>query len=389
MNVDQMLRYLADQRQALQQLISQLEEIQVRFNAQYDSFKAEHDATLDHVTRHVAEHLDTIGPDLRTAISDRLPLERERIDERRQQVAHQYLPKRQEAADTLLQQAQAELARLQTMNPALDEQEEVLKRNRTELETRLAELNAEIRAKSRGLGVLLHFRAINNADRERQRLLGRLEALDESLYKVRSEWQHLRQEVEKEQKDLQERWQLESIAVARLRSELDQLSDPVLCEDLALRRATRHTLDTLKKPLPSPDPRLENDLRRMADLNIHTDAYHEGLAAVGGLIGLLGGIDSGMQAICRSVESLAKEQEMHRAYLKALSFHLPERVRAFHSQWSGLIGQFEDETVIGEHPATFADTLTPLLQASLSQTSIESMFADLGAAITQATATWH
>jgi hypothetical protein len=389
MQAQQLLDYLTEQRQLLEELIAQLDEIQVYFNARYDSFKYQHDTTLDHVTQQIVTRLDTLGPELQEAISERLPLEYERIEERLQKVTEEYLPRRHKAADALMEQAQAELAQLRSLNPQLDQQEEELKSDRARIVKRLSELNDEIRTKSRGLGVIRHLLAINNADRERQRLLGKLEAIDESLYHVRNEWNRQRQETEKRQTDLQERWQLESIAVARLRAEIDQISDPALRDDLALRRAIRHVLDTLKKPVATPDSELEVDLQQMVELNIQTDAYHEGLAAVGGLIGLLRGIDSGMQAISRSVEGLIKEQQMHSAYLAALSFDLSHRTKAFHSLWPSLAKQFADENLIGEHPAKFAASTGPLLENSLSESSIEGMFQDLGASIQAATSAWQ
>jgi DNA repair exonuclease SbcCD ATPase subunit len=387
MRAEQMLRYLSDQRQMLQELVNQLDEIQIQFNAQYDSFKAQHDATLDRVTQKIANNVEAVRPDLRAAIRKNQQQEQDQIGERLQKVANEYLPKRLEAADALMKQAEAERNQLRTLNPQLDQQEEELKQQRAELASRLAELNTEIKAKSRGLGVILHFIAINNADRERQRIIGKLEALEEALYSVRQEWDQRREEAEQSQSDLQQRWQLESIAVARLRTELDQLQDPAHREELSLLRAVRRTLDSLKEPVP--DSELGVDLRQMVELNIQTDDYHEALAAVGGLIGLLRGIDSGLQAINQSVESLVKEQEMHSAYLGALSFSLSDRTRAFHSQWPGLVKEFSDENLIGEHPARFAATIQPLLQAPLSQSSIESMFEDLGASITKATASWQ
>lgn len=388
MNADKVLRYLDQQQKAIQALIDQLDEVQVAFNAQFDDFKARHDDNLDQLTDRIAGHLEAISPELRAAIDERLPEERRQIEERRQKVREQYLPQRRQAADDLLADAQAELERLRALNPKLDKREERLKRKRAKLEARLAELNEEIRVKSRGLGVVRHFLAITQADRERQQIIGKLEANNESLHEVRREWESKRQEVEEHQADYQERWQLESMAVARLQAELDGLDDEVRREDLALHRAVRHVLDEIKEPLPSADPEIDAGLRDMVQLNIQTDAYHEGLASVGGLIGLAGGVRSGLEAVGQSVDGLRREQRMHSDYLKALSFSLPDRVEDFHEQWPALAKQFTDEEVIGAHPAQFTAAVEPLLEGPLSQASIEAMFGDLAGMIKQATAQW-
>ena len=388
LKANEMLRYLEEQSHAIEALTDQLNEVQIEFNAQFDQFKAQHDATLDHLTDQVAERMETVGPQLRESIQERIPEERHRIDERRQKVREEYLPRRVQAADGLLSQAQAEVAELRALNPRLDEQEESLKSEKAELETQLDSLNEEIRQKSRGLGVLRHFVSITQADRERQRIIGKLEVTNKRLQNTRREWEHQRLQTEQNQADLQQRWQLEGIAVARLRSELDQLDDPAHRETLALRRAIRYVLDNLKDPPATPDAELEGSLREMAELNVQTDTYHEGLASVGGLIGLLGGLYSGMEAIHKGVKGLVGEQQMHSAYLKPLSFTLPPRAEAFHQQWPALAKQFSEEKVIGAHPASFSVAVESLLTGPLSQATIEAVFQDLGDMIERSTAAW-
>lgn len=388
MNASKILDYLDGQQLAIENLIGQLDEIQVAFNAQFDQFKSQHDAMLDRLTDQLAGRLDDIDPALRMAVDQRLPMERRHIDERRQKVQEDYLPRRQQAADELLTQAQVELAELRALNPRLDAREEELKSERAKLESLLEGLNEAIRRKSRGFGVVRHFLSITRDDRQRQRIVGKLELINDSLLQVRREWEDKHEETRASQAKLQEQWQLESIAVARLQSELDQLDDRFRCEDLALRRAIRHVLDALKEPVSSSDAKLAAGLKEMVELNVQTDAYHEGLASVGGLIGLLRGIISGLQAIHKSIDGLRREQEMHSAYLRPLDFALPARVEAFHKQWPTLARQFHDEKTHAAQPAAFAIAIQPLLEGPLSQASIESMFNDMGAMIERATANW-
>lgn len=388
MTANEILRYLDAQSQAIEALIDQLNEVQVAFNAQFDQFKAQHDASLDHLTEQVAMRMDEIGPELRQAVEQRVLEEHRRIEERRHQVEEVYLPKRRQAAENLLVRAQSELTELRALNPQVDEQEESLKREKAELETQLAGLNERIRRESRGLGVILNFLSITQADRERQRVLGKLDVVNEMLFKTRREWERQRQEAEEHQATLQQEWQLESIAVARLRSEIDQLGDEAQCNSLARRRAIRHVLDHLAEVSISSNTELEAKLGEMVELNEQTDAYHAGLASVGGFVGLLRGIDSGMEAIHKSVMGLLREQQMHSAYLKELSFALPPRVEAFHKRWTALANQFADEEVLGVHPGSFSAAVEPLLEGPFSQENIEAMFSDLGTMITRATAAW-
>jgi hypothetical protein len=393
MDADQTIEYISQQESAIQELIEQLDEVQVAFNAQFDEFKAQHDASLDHLTNSISALIGagqptSVSPKLQAAVEKRLPKEQELIEQRRLKIREQYLPQRNQAADELLAKAQAEMAQLRALNPQLDKREEKLKRLKAKLEGQLSELNELIRQKSRGLGVVRHFIAITKADGERQRVIGRLEGVQDSLFEVRRIWEAEQHKASDLQKAYQEQWQLESIAVARLQSELDQLNDEERREDLALRRAIRQVVDNLRESTLGPDPELDERLAEMVMLNVHTDAYHEGLASVGGMIGLLRGILSGLAAIRKSVEGLGNEQRMHSSYLAPLRFALPAQVETFHGQWPALARQFADEREIGAHPSDFASAVTPWLQDGLSEANIEAMFNDLGTMIERATAAW-
>lgn len=388
MDANQLLLYLQRQRQAIEALVNQLDEVQVAFNAEFDSFKARHDDTLDRLVDRVAGSVDASHLALRALVDTRLPEELERIEERRARLREEYLPQRRQVAAGLLQQAQAEMAEMRTLNPELDEREEVLKGQKVELEAGLTTLNDDIRRWSRGLGVVRHFIDITRADRERHRILGRLETINEALYAVRTEWDKRQGAIAEHQAELQERWQLESIAAAKLQSELDQLDDDACRYDLAHRRAIRHVLDNLTEPMPGSDPELDKGLAEMVNLNVETDAYHAGLASVGGLIGLARGVSSGLEAIARSIEGLQREQQMHSAYLETLSFTLPAGVERFQKQWPALALKFADEKEIRSHPAAFSAAVKPIVEGPLSEDSIEAMFRALGAMIQQSTSRW-
>ncbi|HSJ57474.1 MAG TPA: hypothetical protein VLC95_09855 [Anaerolineae bacterium] len=391
MNANQLLSYLDDQSRAIQAAVSELDEIQVAFNAQFDQFKARHDLTLARLTGEVFDRLAkdrAVAPSLRAAIEQRVPEETRLLEERRTRLREEHLSRRRAAADELLARAQAELAHMRELNPKLDKGEEALKRQKAKLEAELTALNETIREKSRGLGVVRHFLDITRADRERHRILGKLEAVNERLFRVRKRWDEARAKIEQNQAALQEQWQLENVAVARLQAELDMLDDETQRRDLAVRRAIHHVLDNLKTPVTGGDPDLDTRVAEMVELNVHTDAYHDGLAGAGGLIGLLRGIDSGLEAIRKSVDGLKHEQEMHSAYLKPLDFRLPDSVEAFHKRWPELARRFVDEKTVAGHPAEFAADVAPLLEGPLSQPSIEKMFNTLGQMIEHATSAW-
>jgi len=388
MNAQDVLGSLAEGTRSIERLIGQLDEIQVAFNARFDALVAQKGSLVDRLVELMASSPEAMPSELRPAVDEEMVRQREQLDERRRKLHREYLPQRERAADELLQQAQAQLAQLRAANPSLNEREEAHKKLKAELEAGLAQRNDEIRRLSRGLGVALRFGAISRADRDRQRSIGKLEAVNASIRDVRQEWDQLRSQIEKEQTSSRERWQLEKIAVARLRTELDQLDNDRTRESLALRRALRVTLETLTSAPAAPDPGLASGLEELAALNVEAGQYEKGLAAVGGLVGLCRGIADGTGAVIKSIEGLKGEQDMHSAHLKPLRFSLPAECESLHRQWPVLASQFADEKLLGNHPLDFAASVQPILNGPLSQKTIEATFKALGVMISQATANW-
>lgn len=388
MNAEQVIRTIAGYQEAISRVVVQLEEIQVAFNAQFDDFKAQHDAKLEELAEQVTGRLDAAGDELRSAIRARIPTEMAMIEERRRKVREEHLPRREQAAKSVLETAKTETAELRALNPELDSREEGLKSEKATLEAQLQKLNAEISSRSRGLGGILRFVSLSRADRERHRVLGRLEAVGDSLYQVRRIWAEQRSTIEARQAAYQEEWRAETVAVARLQAELDQLDSQPRREALAFDRAVRSVLDGLSELVECEDPELSAGVAEMAGLNDRTDSYHHGLAQAAGLIGLLRGLDSGLEAVNKSITGLQREQAMHSAHLKPLDFDLPQMVAAFHRLWPVLAERFADEKHLSLHPAAFSKDTEPLISGPLSEESIKAMFDALGTMISDATKAW-
>jgi len=176
--------------------------------------------------------------------------------------------------------------------------------------------------------------------------------------------------------------------LARLQEELDGLDDDARRDALAWHRAVSHILDNLQAPVDDAPPALQPGLTRMVELNEQTDDYHASLAGTAGLIATLTGIQGGLTAIRRSVEGLQREQEMHSAYLKALSFELPADARAYEGRWEPLAKRFADEKAMSSHPKDFLSAVSPLQEEMLSVAQIEQVFEAYGQAIEAATRDW-
>lgn len=387
-SLEQLNDFLTDNRRKINAVGREVEEIQVGFNSAYVEFKADHDAQLASLTETLFEKLGSVGPELRVLVDERAVEERRLLAGRRTELREKLIPQTQAEADAVLAQAQEQTKALRQLNPRLDEREESYKAQQAALDTKLAQFNAEISRRSRGLGFIVRFISIAKLDRQRHRVLGQLEALARNLGEVRQEWQTHQQEFQIEQDALQGQWRELSLRVAELKRELTYLDAEAQRESLAVKRAVRHVLDNLKEHVPCPGD-LRPGLKTMIELNIKTDAYQEGLGTVGGLIALLDSVGKGMDSFQESVGGLMGEQRMHSDFLPGLKVQLPDSVIAFHNQWDGLKAKMRDDARLCDHPTEFLEAARPVIQRDLSNEAVTSMFNSLGQALTESTERWR
>jgi predicted nucleic acid-binding Zn-ribbon protein len=381
--------YITDNIDKIGQVRQEVEEIQIGFNSAYVEWKAEHDATLERLVETVIARLNEVGPDLHSRVEERIAEEQRVIAERRAELREKLIPETQAKADQTLQQGQALTGKLRELNPRLDKREEDLKAQRAKWEKELSKLNEQIRRLSGCLGVVINFFKISNLDRQRQQIIGQLQVIRRDLKLVREEWQEAQQEIKGEQETLQAQWQELTRKVAQLQAELDYLDAEGNRDTLALKRAVRHVIDTLKEPLSCPASDIKEELDLMVELNIQTDHYEEGLGSVSSLMSLLDGIVEGMKRFDASVGGIINEQRMHSAHLPKLDVFVPDDAMAFHEQWDGLAHKVRDDGHLCANPAEFVSAVRPVVENDLSESNIRAMFEHLGQALNEATDRWR
>ncbi len=381
--------YIDEDLEKIGAMRQEVEEIQIGFNSAFVEWKAEHDATLESLTQTVLDRLEEVGPDLRSRIDARVAEERADIDARRQELRDELIPKTQTKAHEALTLRQALMADMRELNPQLDRREEKLKAQRAALQQELAQLNEQIRDLSGCLGLLIRFRKINQLDRQRQRVIGRLESVQQDLKEVREEWQSTRAQTGEKQEALQAEWQESTVRLAQLRGELAHLDEEASREALALRRAARHVIDSLKEPVPCAFEDLKQELDAMVEYNIQTDDYQAGMGSVGSLMSVLDGISEGLKRFNESVQGLIDEQKMHSAHLPELEVSVPDGVLSFHQQWEHLRQKVRDDHNLGAHPAEFVAAVQPVMEKDLSDVRIKAMFESMGGALERATDRWR
>jgi hypothetical protein len=390
MSLDQLDKFLADARGRVDAVAKEVSEVQLQFTSAHQVNKNMHDATLNDLSLRAAHDLGALPADVHKAIDARVPIERETLDKRRQELLSQIVPKAEQIADDLLKRAQTATSDIKQVNPRLNAQEEKLKADLAQMQKELDRLNAEIKQRSGCFTLIFNFFKLNELDRQRHKLVGRMEENAKALKSVREEWAKSKTEYTQEESALQQQWQQANVDAARAREELSQLSDDANRGRLALQRAIFYVFDNWKTPLPPPagGSPLVDEINQMVKLNISTDTYEEGLGKVAGLIALLKGVSQGLQSIGQSVDALIKEQNMHSAYLKPVGVSVDDGVLKFHQQWDGLRAKLKDEQALVQHPADFIALFDAEVKGPLSEAQIAAMFDSLSRSLQAATRGW-
>ena len=388
-SLDGFSRFIAGSIEAIGRARTEVEEVQVGFNSAYVEWKAPHDATLARLVDTVLPRLEEVGSELRERVATRLEEERLTIAERREALDKTLLPERQVEADRLVQEGQRLTAELREMNPRLDRDEEAYKAQRITLHGELEDLNAQIRRLSGCFVVVFNYFKLNKLDRQRHRVIGQLEVIENHLRRVREEWDAAQAGTGSQQESLQARWLQLTLELAEMQGERDYLAVAENREALALRRATRYVIDNLKDVISCPDDGIKQELDGMVELNIQTDEYEDGLASVVSLLAMLDGVAEGMKRFGESVDGLREEQRMHGANLPKLRITVPDEVLGFHELWPQLAQSVRDDGHLAKNPAEFIAAVRPVIDEDLSDPRIDAMFGGLGQALENATRKWR
>jgi hypothetical protein len=367
---------------------NEVAEIQTIYVSTHLESKTRHNQTLNELSFWAAGRWEDLPADVRKAVETRLPAEGEAVDKRRKELRGKLIPDLERAADQLLLDSQADMAKMREMNPRLNDLEESLKARRVQMETELDSLNQEIAKRSGCLQAIFNFSKLTELDRQREKMLGRLEGNAASLRQVREEWDKAHGEHLETETDLQQRWQNASLQLAGLRDELATLDDDRRRTELVLQRAVRGILDEWKTPIQDGSASLTEKVNQMAQYNIETDAYEMGLGKVAGLIALLGGVKEGFKSFRESVTSLIEEQATHSAYLSPVAVNLSDEVIHFNAQWKALQEKVRNEQTLGAKPLQFSALFDHEVDGWLSKTNITRMFDALTRDLKSATSSW-
>ncbi len=386
LKAEELYRWVSDTRGSIASAFREVEQIQSEYQGSYTRLSAEHDQTLGALAGQIEAMSDPLDPALKQKLDAQTPVERAAIQKRLADLEGQEIPQTQKQADDLLKKGQDELAALRDLNKELNDREENLKKQLADGQAQLDNLNGQVKTLGHGLGFILHLGQIHALDRERFKVVGRMEGLTGDLEKVREQWKNLHDDTEKNQAGLKLQWQAAITQLGQLREEHDYLTaDP---DSIARHRALVLILDSLKTQLHVAPPQLDVNLEKMVELNCETDDFQAALGSVAGILGIAKGMDEGLARFGESVKALIDEQDRNSEFLKPLQIMLPDGAAALPATWDDLAAKAKDEKQLADHPADFVSAMKPFLDDRLTPDHITAFFNGLGAALQQATQTW-
>ena len=376
-------RYVKENGRWAQAVYGEIEEIQYQFNDLYATELAGWQEQISACITMILENQDRLPPRLAELVEKGKERSRRELEEEIAALGRQTAEQRA-AADSLLAQAQAEMAALRESNPTLNEREEQTKANLLSLADKIAALSDQIEESSGGaFGGLKNAGKLRRLRATRKSLRTKHDKANVQLAEVRSQWEKKQKEVEEEQIRLRQAWQEATVAASQAQARFDYLSQNI--DELSLRKGIERTVADMEEPAVK-DGEMGQALQSMAELNGTKGAYEKGLTSVAEMLGLLKGVREGMERFRQSVDKVYEEQE--RFNLKPLVVGVSSGVIGFHRAWKDLRELVKDEKFLGRHPLEFSKRVTEFRSARFTDDAVQNMFEDMGSALTRATKKW-
>lgn len=383
MSLRDFYRYLDDRRSELAACYKDVEEVQFEFNDIFQRELAAWQELIAYLFPRVAAQRAEL-PEAFAAIIDRTEEEeRARI---RGEIADLdgRIAELQERSDALLRQGREATDTLKRANPELDTREERLKARMAAYQTEYAEVYERLEELNGSpLGWLTNGGQIRKLKREQARIKREQALTLDELRKVRQEWATHLQEISNTQAELREQWQHVSVEQAQAQARRDHLQNNL--EALAQQAALQRVFEELDEA-PAVPGELGEKLAELAQRNKTRRMYEHGLAAVAETLGLTKGVGEGMSRFQRSVGTVLEEQQRYN--LKRVNVALPQRVVAMNEIWAQLRDKVQDEKRMGRYPMEFSGIVKQYIDEHLTDAQIQSLFEEMGAALSAATKAW-
>lgn len=376
-------RYLDDKRRELEACYKEVEEVQFQFN---DIFKRELEAWKDKFSfcyPRVGAQRREMPPAFAQLIDRTEAEERARLQTEIAGLDKEISESRAKM-DDLLAKAQAATGDLRTANPQLNQREEALKASMSKLEDRYAQAFEELeRLDAFPLGWLINAGKISKLKRAQRKAKDDQAKTLVQLRQVRQEWVDAIQKAGETQAGLRQEWEQIGVRVSEAETRRTYLQANL--DTLAEQGALQKVLENLNEP-PEVSGELGDALKDLVRRNQVRRAYEEGLRAVAEVLGLTKGVGEGMTRFQQSVATVLQEQRRYN--LKEIHVPVPQSAATLNETWKELQAKVKDEKEMGTHPLEFSQIVDRYIKERLTDTNIQSLFENMGKALSQATAAW-
>lgn len=377
--------YVRENRKRISDIYREIEEIQFQFNDLYAQQQAERNKLIAAYAPHLMPDADEALPaQLEELLGKRTQVERQAVREEVAKLEVQ-VGEQRERSDDVVRQAQHQVAQLREKNPILDRQEEELKARGALMAADSERLDAELRSLSWfPVGWVTNMFKRRRLRQEREQVRSNLEAVKNGIRQVREKWQEEKSRLEEAQSDLQNQWQTVSVEASQLQARLDYLTASF--EQESTRNAAWNLLGSLTEE-PVLEGAWAERLPQLVELTNSKTEYESGLRSVAEILGLLKGLAEGMDRFIRSVATVYEEQRRYK--LPALTVTVSKAVTSFHAIWPDLQAKVKDEKYLGTHPMEFERRISAIVPEQLGEKAIQTMFEDMGSALSEATESWQ
>ena len=376
-----MVAYLDSQRQHIAAVVAEMEECQKAFTTQLVGVQQRADDAQTEVLAALEPSLDSAADWLKADLAKRLPDVQAAKTKRRDELQAQITDLTAQRVDVEKQSAD-EREQMQRVNPALNQREEELKAEAANQQAEIAKVDAQLAQAAAGIGWLFRFGKIHQLRELRHRWEIALYATQGKLFEVRSTWQKQHDQTADSESRLQKAWRFRTADIARYTEELQKLQDDLA--GVCRREALTAMLADLKQPQPTGIAAADAAIPKLLSLRAQVADATLGIGDSAEMIGLLTGIDGGLEKLNTSVKSIKEEQDMH-SELSDLKLTAPPEVLEFHKIWDRLAVVVQDEAAACERPQEFHKSIAYAVGEKLTDKQIEAMFVALGDELNRAT----
>lgn len=398
-------------------LIGQVEQRLCKLQEKYETFFAEVTAVREAELAQLTEHILSD----RSKLPDRFNEALDRTEAQVEQELAEKLAALEQQRERCL--AQAEKARqasreqeraMHGKNVELDRQEEALKARSEKLLAAVADHNDRIRQLGRGFGFFANFFQMRRLNRERAALDREQTDIAAHIERLRLQWTASEAPYAKKERELQQAWVQHETEAAALQTKIDYLAearprivlrstvervlyelgeeppapakgDPPCPRCKGPNPATSHFCAICAQRLQQDRPDLEGSIREIAEVNLHHRRFSEGMQASQGIIGLVRGLRSGLEAFLESVSDVRRTEGKYN--LSTLEINVPDGSLQWGKQFDELARAVERDLSL--HPKAFAEQVDRLTKQVFTEQQIKDYFESMGNELsTRAHAQW-